>query len=102
MFTIVLEQQKKLTLLIAIPTTAGSGAEVTSNAVIYVDKIKYSVESDIIKPDYFFLIPKLVINASEKIKSSSGFDVIAQAIESLISKKSNSKSIGFAKKPSTF
>jgi len=90
--------KKKLTLLIAIPTTAGSGAEVTSNAVIYVDKIKYSVESNIIKPDYFFLIPKLVINASKKIKSSAGFDTIAQAVESLISKKSTPQSINFAKK----
>lgn len=90
--------KKKLTKLIAIPTTAGSGAEVTSNAVIYINKIKYSVEGEIIKPDYFFLIPKLVINATQKIKSSAGFDAIAQAVESLISKKSNSQSVKFAKK----
>ena len=83
--------------LLAIPTTAGSGAEVTSNAVIYVDKIKYSVEGEKIKPDYFFLLPELVIGASNKIKSSAGFDAIAQAIESLISKKSNEKSVQFAK-----
>ena len=89
--------KKKFTQLVAIPTTAGSGAETTSSAVIYIDKIKYSLESGIIKPD-FFLIPKLVINASKKIKSSSGFDSIAQAVESLISKKSNYQSIKFAKK----
>ena len=35
---------KKITTLAVIPTTAGSGAEVTSNAVMYIDKIKYSFE----------------------------------------------------------
>ena len=88
----------KLAKLIAIPTTAGSGAEVTANAVIYINKIKYSVESELIKPDYFFLIPEFVMGAPKKIKSSAGFDAIAQAVESLISKKSNLTSIRFAKK----
>ena len=89
---------KKFAKLIAIPTTAGSGAEVTANSVIYINKTKYSVEGTYIKPDFFFLIPELVIGASNKIKSSSGFDAIAQALESLISKKSNEKSLEFAKK----
>lgn len=89
---------KKFTKLVAIPTTAGSGAEVTSNSVIYINKVKYSIESEKLKPDYFFLIPKLVIGASNKIKSSAGFDSIAQAIESLISKKSNKQSVNFAKR----
>ena len=90
--------KKKIAKLLAIPTTAGSGAEVTTNSVIYINKIKYSLENDLIKPDYFFLIPELIINASRKIKSSAGFDAVAQAVESLISKKSNSSSIKFAKK----
>ena len=38
------------------------------------------------------------MGASKKIKSSAGFDVIAQAVESLISKKSNLTSVRFAKK----
>ena len=82
--------------LLAIPTTAGSGAEVTSNAVIYIDKIKYSVEGEKLKPDYFFLLPELVLGASNKIKSSAGFDAIAQSLESLISRKSNNESVKFA------
>ena len=88
----------KKTRVLAIPTTAGSGAEVTNNAVIYIDKIKYSIEGDEIKPDNFFLIPKLILPASKKIKASSGFDAIAQAIESLLSKKSNKQSIKYAEK----
>lgn len=89
---------RKFAKLIAIPTTAGSGAEVTTNAVIYINKVKYSVEGDNLRPDFFFLIPDLVIGASNTIKSSAGFDAIAQAIESLISKKSNEKSIQFAER----
>ena len=90
--------KKKFAKLVAIPTTAGSGAEVTSNAVIYIDKIKYSVEGKQLRPDYFFLIPDLVLAASNKIKSSAGFDAIAQAIESLISRRSNEKSKVFAER----
>lgn len=90
--------KKKLTKLVAIPTTAGSGAEVTSNSVIYIDKVKYSIESPELRPDFFFLIPELVIGASYKIKASAGFDAIAQAMESLISRKSNDKSVNFAEK----
>ena len=77
---------KKFTKLLAIPTTAGSGAEVTSNAVIYLDKIKFSVESELLKPNYFIIIPEFVLKARKILKASSGFDVISQAIESLISK----------------
>ena len=61
---------KKLYKILAIPTTAGSGAEVTTGAVLYIDKVKYS----------------------------AGFDAIAQSVESLLSKKSNEKSCKFALK----
>ena len=87
---------KKYTKLAVIPTTAGSGAEVTSNAVIYVDGIKHSFESEILIPDYFFLIPEFLISAPNKIKASAGFDAIAQALESLVSKKSNTQSVKYA------
>lgn len=87
---------KKFCPLVAIPTTAGSGAETTANAVIYLNKIKYSVESEILKPDINFLIPELVLKNKKKLKSSAGFDAISQAIESMISKKSTTRSVAFA------
>ena len=89
---------KKYTKLAVIPTTAGSGAEVTSNAVIYVDGIKHSFESELLLPDHFFLVPEFLISAPNKIKASAGFDAIAQALESLVSRKSNAKSVEYASK----
>ena len=44
--------------MVAIPTTAGSGAEVTSGAVIYIDKIKHSIDNKIIIPDKYFYSQK--------------------------------------------
>ena len=84
--------------VLAIPTTAGSGAEVTSSAVIYIDKIKYSVEGSKIKPEFYSLVPQFILSSTKKIDSSSGFDAISQSIESIISQKSNPQSVEFAKK----
>ena len=64
-----------------------------------MDKIKYSLEDKIIKPDDFFIIPKLIIDCSRQIKSAAGFDAISQALESILSIKANSKSMQFAKNP---
>jgi alcohol dehydrogenase len=90
------KKQKNFCPITAVPTTAGSGAEVTSNAVIYINKKKYSVEHKEIRPKYFFLHPSLVKKNNKKLKTSSGFDAIAQAVESLISVRSNKKSIEYS------
>jgi alcohol dehydrogenase class IV len=90
--------QKKFTNLVAIPLTAGSGAEVTSTAVVYIEKKKTSIETDQVIPDNYFLFPQLLLNAPKKIKGSSIFDCIAQAVESIFSLKSNDKSFYYAVK----
>ncbi len=94
----VLRIQSKKTKILAIPTTAGSGAEVTKFSVIYIDKIKYSVENNLLKPDFFSLIPKLVINTPKIVRASSGFDTIAQAAESIFSQKANIHSLKYSSK----
>jgi len=83
--------------LVAIPTTAGSGAEATSNAVIYINKVKYSIEGSLIKPNYIIIDPYLILSTPTKIAASSGMDAIAQALESLLSKKSTMQSVEFSK-----
>ena len=93
-----LNLKSKKTQILAIPTTAGSGAEVTKFSVIYINKIKYSVENNLLKPDFYSLIPKLVINSPKIIRASSGFDAIAQAVESIFSKKGNFDSLKYSSK----
>ena len=97
-----LKPSSKKTKVLAIPTTAGSGAEVTKFSVIYIDKIKHSVEHNLLKPDFFSLIPKLVINSPKTVRSSSGFDAIAQAVESIFSRKANIHSLKYSSKSLRF
>jgi alcohol dehydrogenase class IV len=97
-----LKPSSKKTKILAIPTTAGSGAEVTKFSVIYIDKIKHSVEHNLLKPDFFSLIPKLVINSTKTVRSSSGFDAIAQAVESIFSRKANIHSLKYSSKSLRF
>ena len=88
----------KKTIVLAIPTTAGSGAEVTSNAVIYINGLKYSIEGEEIRPNYFCLMPELLLSSSKKLDGSAGFDAVSQAIESIFSKRSTKESVSYAKK----
>jgi alcohol dehydrogenase len=87
---------KKFCALCCIPTTAGSGAEATRHAVIYSNKIKYSIESSYGLPDFIISDSSLILSAPKKISASAGIDAFAQAIESLLSVKSSEESINFA------
>ena len=89
---------RKKVKLLAIPTTAGSGAESTSNAVLYINNIKFSVEGNLICPDYFFIEPKFLQSTNLITDASAGFDAISQAVESMFSLKSNTKSLNFSSK----
>ena len=88
---------KRSTKLLAIPTTAGSGAEATANAVLYIKNIKFSVEGDRIKHNFYFLVPRLLLSINKSLDAASIFDAASQAGESLFSKKANNFSSNFAK-----
>lgn len=67
--------------LLAIPTTAGTGAESTQFAVCYIDGVKHSISDASILPDSVILYPPFTYNNSRYLTSCTGFDALAQAIE---------------------
>lgn len=68
--------------LLAIPTTAGTGAESTQFAVCYINGVKHSINDSSILPDRVILYPPLTYNNNRYLTSCTGFDALAQAIES--------------------
>ena len=75
------EKEGILLPLIAMPTTAGTGAEATHFAVVYKDKVKYSAEHDDILPNYAIIYPPFTYDNSQYLTACTGFDALAQAIE---------------------
>ena len=83
--------------LMAIPTTSGTGSESTKFAVVYVDKVKYSVSHDSLLPNYAVIIPKFTYNSSKYLTATAGADALCQAIESYWSVLSTEESRKYAK-----
>lgn len=87
----------KLVPLIAIPTTAGTGAEATHFTVLYDENgKKHSIADEDILPDYAFICPELTYGQSQYLTACSGFDALAQAIESYWNINATSKSDRYA------
>jgi alcohol dehydrogenase class IV len=68
--------------LIAIPTTAGTGAECTSSAVVYVDARKHSIEGTLIRPRVALVDPTLCHSLPRDQTAATGLDALCQAVES--------------------
>lgn len=67
--------------LVAIATTAGTGAEETQFAVCYVDGKKTSVDNYLIKSDLGIICPEFTFFNNRNLTACTGFDALAQAIE---------------------
>lgn len=77
--------------LIAIPTTAGTGSEVTRNAVITVPerRVKVSLRSPKLLPKLAVVDPQLTLTLPPAVTASSGMDALTQVLEPFVSKKAN-------------
>lgn len=76
---------------IAIPTTSGTGTEVTRNAVLSVPEkgIKVSMRSPLMLPKIALVDPKLTLSMSSEVTASTGLDALTQVMEAFVSNKAN-------------
>jgi len=84
---------KKYNCIIAIPTTAGTGSEVTVAAVIIdpATRHKYSVNDPKLVPDYAILDETLLTSLPPKVIAACGVDALTHAVEAYIGSATNRK-----------
>lgn len=92
------EKVRDLLPLIAMPTTAGTGAEATHFAVVYKDKVKYSAEHDDMLPDYAIIYSPFTYGNPKYLTACTGFDALAQAIEAFWNLNATEESDIYAEK----
>lgn len=82
----ILKVHKKLPLLIAIPTTAGTGSETTLAAVITDadTRHKYAINDFPLIPRYAVLDPKVTLSLPPFITATTGMDALTHAVEAYI------------------
>jgi len=84
---------------VAIPTTAGTGAEVTKNAVIasLEHRVKVSLRSPFLLPRIALVDPELTYSLPAKVTIATGLDALTQLIEPLVSSRANPATDGLCR-----
>jgi alcohol dehydrogenase len=78
--------------LLLVPTTAGTGSEVTCFATVYVDGVKHSLDHPSVHADVAVVDPALTSSCPADVTYAGGFDALAHAIESLWALRSTTAS----------
>ena len=74
---------------IAIPTTSGSGSEVTDFAILTHDGMKHPLVDPALKPDMAIVDPQLVERLPPALIADGGFDVLTHVLEALVAKNAS-------------
>ena len=84
---------------IAIPTTAGTGSEVTRNAVLGSPehRVKISMRSPFMLPDLAVVDPELTVSLPPSITASTGLDALTQLMEAFVSSHANAMTDGICR-----
>ena len=84
---------------VAIPTTAGTGSEVTRNAVLLVPsaRMKVSLRSPLMLPRAAIVDPELTYGLPPAVTASTGLDALTQLIEPFISARANPMTDAFCR-----
>jgi alcohol dehydrogenase class IV len=84
---------------VAVPTTAGTGSEVTANAVLRSAEhgVKASLRSPSMLPAFALIDPLLTIGCPPAVTASSGLDALTQCLEPFVSVRANPVTDGLAR-----
>lgn len=84
--------------VVAVPTTAGTGSEVTANAVLASSEhgIKASLRHPGMIPQHAIVDPDLTFGCPPEVTAASGMDALTQCLEPYVSKRANPVSDGWA------
>jgi alcohol dehydrogenase class IV len=84
---------------VAVPTTAGTGAEVTANAVLAAPehRLKASLRSRLMIPRVALIDPRLAVSCPPPVTAASGMDALTQCLEPFVSVRANPMTDGLAR-----
>jgi alcohol dehydrogenase class IV len=84
---------------VAVPTTAGTGAEVTANAVLAVPahRVKASLRSPLMIPRVALVDPQLTVSCPRAVTAASGMDALTQCLEPYVSVRASPLTDGLAR-----
>ena len=87
-----------ITPIIAIPSTAGTGSEVTSWATVWdaANGLKYSLAHRDLYPETAIVDPQIAISAPRALTLATGLDALSHALESIWNVSANPVSANFA------